>query len=249
MDKLALAIRGRAPAGTLETAHVIKNGDDCMLGILTTRRFAALGGCLAAIAAAGAIAATSRPADPRENVGVVERVQGEARIERNGLNIDVEAGRAITRRDHVTTAAGSRLLLSFNDGSRLAVGENALLVIADFMPESGRRSGALILDLVRGAIRLIASHPRQAPDKRVEVRTSAATISTQGVDMWSGPVDDKLAVLVIKGKVDVRNDAGWVMLDRKRFGTLVSSRIRAPEKPTVWPAERTKQSLLTVAFK
>lgn len=220
-----------------------------MLGFLTTRRLATLGGCLVAIASAATLAATSRPADPRDSVGVVERVQGEAHIERNGLALEAKDGQAITRRDHLKTGPGSRLLLSFNDGSRLAVGEGALLVVADFMPEAGRRSGALILDLVRGAIRLIASKPQRAPDKRVEVRTAAAIISSQGVDLWSGPVGDKLAVLVIKGRVDVRNDAGWVILDRKRLGTLVSSRVSAPEKPFVWPADRTRQSLLTVAFK
>src|SRR5690606_8240272 len=142
----------------------------------------------------------------------------------------------------------SRALLSFDDGSRLAVGENALIVIADYMRERGRRSGALILDLIRGAIRLIAAEPRESPRKRVEVRTAAATINSQGVDLWSGPVGDQIAILVIKGKVEVRNDAGLVRLDRKRLGTLVSDRTTPPEKPTVWPTKRAQQMLHTVAF-
>ncbi len=221
-----------------------------MLALLTIRRAAALAACLIAFLSAAALAATSHPADSRDRVGIVERARGKVQIERNGTVIEnVTAGHVITRRDHLSTGPNSRVLLSFKDGSRLAVGENALLVIADFMREEGRRSGALILDLVRGAIRLVAAKPKEAPTKRVEVRTAAATISSRGVDLWSGPVGDKLAVLVLKGKVDVRNDAGLVMLDRKRLGTFVSGRLSAPEKPSVWPTSRARESLLTVAFK
>lgn len=222
-----------------------------MPGLRDLRRLAAaLTTCLLALAAAAAFAASSRPVDVRDTVGVIERARGEVRIERNGAVIDdVAAGQTITRRDHVSTGAGSRVQLAFKDGSRVAIGENAMLVIADFLREEGRRSGALILDLVRGAMRLVASKPKEAPDKRVEVRTAAATISSQGVDLWSGLVGGKRAVLVIKGKVDVRNDAGLVMLDRKRFGTLVSDRLSPPEKPTIWPAHRARESLTTVAIK
>lgn len=205
---------------------------------------------LLAIATVAAFADSTRPVDIRDTVGVVERAHGEVRIERNGALVgNVVAGQTITRRDHVSTGPGSRVLLTFNDGSRIAIGENALLVIADYLREEGRRSGALILDLVRGAIRLVAAKPKEAPDKRIEVRTAAATISSQGVDLWSGLVGDKRAVLVIKGKVDVRNDAGLVMLDRKRFGTLISHRLSPPEKPTIWPSHRARESLTTVAIK
>src|SRR5262249_53989131 len=149
----------------------------------------------------------------------------------------------------LTTGLGARVLLTFNDGSRVSVGENALLVVADFVAEDGRKTGALILDLVRGAMRLSAAKPVKAPDKRVEVRTPVAVISSQGVDMWSGPLDGQLGVLVIAGKVDVRNDAGWVILDRKRLGTTVSQRAVAPQKPSVWTVESAAKSLTTVAFK
>lgn len=219
-----------------------------MLGVLTARRLAAVAASFSAVAAVAALAATDRPAAPAEHVGVIERAKGEVRVQRNGLFVDVREGEAITRRDRLATGADSRLLLSFNDGSRLSLGENSLLVIADYMREEGRRSGALILDLVRGAIRLIAAKPQMAPDKRVELRTEAATISSRWVDLWTGPVGDKRAVLVMKGKVDVRNDAGLVMLDGKRLGTIVSDRVSAPEKPAVWPARRARESLMTVGF-
>lgn len=214
------------------------------------RKIAQLAACLFAVVSAAALAANSRPQEEKERVGVIERAQGEIRIERNGLFIDnPQKGHAVTRRDHLMTGPDSRVLLAFDDGSRLAVGENAVLVIAEYLKEEGRRSGALILDLIRGAIRLIAPSPKAAPSKRVEVRTEAATIRSRGVDLWSGPVGEKRAVLVMQGKVDVRNDAGLVMLDGKRTATLVSDRLSPPEKPTRWPSHRAQESLMTVAIK
>nr|PZN74811.1 MAG: hypothetical protein DIU57_18850 [Pseudomonadota bacterium] len=213
-----------------------------------TTRFAVAASLL--ITAVAALAATSQPVDPRDRVGRIERAEGVIRIERNGLRFDnPEPGHAISRRDHVTTGPASRVLLSFDDGSRVAIGENAILVIADYLREEGRRSGALILDLIRGAIRLVSPQPKEAPNKRIELRTEAATIRSRGVDLWSGPVGGKRAVLVMKGKVDVRNDAGLVMLDGKRIATFVADRLNPPEKPVRWPAQRAHESLLTVAFK
>lgn len=249
MEKLALAIRGDAFAGTLEIALGNTYGNDDMLAAFTARRSAFLvTGLIAVAATAAALAANSKPAAPGDKVGIIQHAQGKVHVERNGLSTNVTNGDPISRRDHLMTGPASRALLAFDDGSRLAVGENAVIVVADYMREEGRRSGALILDLIRGAIRLIAAKPEKSPDKRVEVRTAAATISSQGMDLWSGPVGEQIAVLVIKGKVEVRNDAGLVTLDRKRLGTFVSNRDSAPEKPTVWPANQARQMLHTVAL-
>ncbi|MGB3718782.1 MAG: FecR domain-containing protein [Hyphomicrobiaceae bacterium] len=217
---------------------------------LRARKVAQLAACLIAVASAAALAANSRPQEEKERVGVIERAQGQIRIERNGLFIDnPRKGQAVTRRDHLMTGPDSRVLLSFDDGSRLAVGENAILVIAEYLKEEGRRSGALILDLIRGAIRLVAPSPKAAPNKRIEVRTEAATIHSRGVDLWSGPVGEKRAILVMKGQVDVRNDAGLVMLDGKRTATFISDRLSPPEKPVRWPSRRAQETLMTVAIK
>jgi hypothetical protein len=221
-----------------------------MIGTSTMTRLAvALATAFCVAGGAAVWAANSRPSEPGEPIAVIERAQGEAHLERNGIFLPVRSGQPIARRDQVATGLGGRVQMTFNDGSRLWVGENALLVVADFIAEEGRKTGALILDLVRGAVRLNAAKPVRAPDKRVDVRTPVAVISSQGADMWSGPLDGQLGVLLIAGKLDVRNDAGWVILDRKRLGTTVTQRMVAPQKPTVWSVENTAKTLTTVAFK
>jgi hypothetical protein len=179
----------------------------------------------------------------------VDRVQGEARVERGGASAPLKAGDPLRRYDYLKTENGARLSLSFRDGSRLSIGENAFVVIGDYRPEHGRKSGTLILDLREGALRLTAAEPGKAPDKRVEVRTSAGTIAARAMDVWSGPIDGQVGVLLMGGRVDVRNDAGSVVLHKKKLGTIVAHRASAPEKAVRWPSEKVKQAIRSVAFR
>lgn len=220
-----------------------------MLATSTVRTLGAVSAGLFLVSAVTTFAATSTPQRPVESVAVVQRAQGEVHIERDGVARPLAVGDVIGRRDSLSTGAASRLAVRFEDGSRITLGENSLIVVADFMAEDGRRSGALIVELISGAIRLVASNPREAPRKRVEVRTAAATtLSTKGVDLWSGPVDGQLAIIVMRGSVGVRNEAGLVTLTGKRRGTIVSHRLQPPDQPHVWPRNRARDMLHTVAF-
>ena len=212
-------------------------------------RVLAVSGSLLALAGAPALSAPSPPTGTGRPVAKVDRVRGEARVERGGASSLLKVGRRLRRSDSLKTGAGGRLSLTFRDGSRLAIGEHTVLVIGDYLPERGRKSGALILDLRKGAIRLAAAEPAKAPAKRVEVRTQAGRITARAMDVWSGPIDGKVGVLLMKGRVDVRNDAGSVVLHKKRLGTMVSHSASAPEKAVSWPPEKVKQALLSVSFK
>ncbi len=163
-------------------------------------------------------------------VAVVEQVQGRATIDKNGTAQPIVVGATVSRYDRLETSAGARLALMFKDGSRLVLGENGRVTIEDWRPEQGRSSGVLLLDLQSGAVRLTASKPSKAPDKRVELRTPVAVISVRGTDVWSGPIDSATGVMVLAGKVDVRNDAGSVLMDKPHVGTLIKDKNSPPER-------------------
>jgi hypothetical protein len=220
-----------------------------MIGFFRRCSVLAFSGSLFALACAPAMGAASQTTGNGRPVAKVERVLGETRVERAGTSSPLKAGKWLRRSDTLRTGPGARLSLTFRDGSRLAIGENTLLMIGNYQPEQGRKSGALILDLRQGAMRLTAAEPAKAPAKRVEVRTPAGSIAARSMDVWSGPMDGKVGVLLIGGRVDVRNDAGSVVLHKKRLATMVSHRASAPEKAVRWPVEKVKQALLTVAFK
>ena len=110
------------------------------------------------------------------------------------------------------------------------------------------RSGALLLDLEKGAVRLTASKPQKAPDKRVELRTPVAVIAVRGTDVWSGPIDSATGVMVLAGAIDVRNDAGSVLLDKRHAGTIVRDRSSAPERQRGFNADQVMKAMTTVDF-
>jgi hypothetical protein len=220
-----------------------------MLSVLGRRRAALLACALTATLGAAAYAATSRPVENREPVATVDRVQGDTSVDRDGLTTPLKGGEPLIRYDRIKTGAGARLSMTFNDGSTLLLGENTHISIDQFLPEQGRKSGALILDMLYGAFRLTSKEPVQAPDKRVQVRTSTAFIAARAADFWSGGIDGKFGVMLLGGSINVRNDAGSVVLDRRRHGTLIADRSIAPDQVTTWPTEKSNRALRTVAFK
>jgi hypothetical protein len=220
-----------------------------MIDFFRSCRVLAVAWGLLAFAGTPALSASTQAVGNGRAIAKVDRVLGEARVERGGASSPIKVGRWLRRSDILKTGAGGRVSLKFRDGSRLALGDNAVLVIGNYVPERGRQSGALLLDLHKGAMRLTAAEPEKAPSKRVEVRTQAGRITARAMDVWSGPIDGKVGVLLMGGRVDVRNDAGSVVLHKKRLGTMVSDPASPPERAVNWPAEKVKQALLTVSFK
>ncbi len=187
----------------------------------------------------------SLAADDRQ-IAMVEQLQGEVVLERGGRIEKLNHGQWLLRYDRLLTRNDARVALSFKDGSRLVLGENGIVTIEDWRPEHGRTAGALLLDLESGAARLIASKPQKAPDKRVEMRTPVAVISVRGTDMWSGPVDSATGIIVLSGSIDVRNDAGSVMIDKRNAGTLIRDRATAPERPRGFSPDQILKAMMTV---
>ncbi len=206
---------------------------------------------------AGVIAATTgisiNAADPvwaadEREVAVVEQVQGQATLDRTGSPRLLVVDASISRHDRLATGAGARLALTFNDGSKLVLGENGRITIEDWRPEQGRSSGVLLLDLESGAVRLTAAKAKKAPDRRVELRTPVAVISVRGTDVWSGPIDSATGVMVLAGAIEVRNDAGSVALDKPHVGTIVRDRSSPPERARGFGADQIMKAMGAIGF-
>jgi hypothetical protein len=214
----------------------------------TSCRQTLLAGSFALAAGLGGFSPEITFAADDRGVAVVEQVQGDVTLDRGGKSEKLSAGRPISRHDRLATGATARLALAFRDGSRLVLGENGALTIDDWRAEQGRTSGVLLLDLEKGAVRLTASKPLKAPDKRVELRTPVAIISVRGTDVWSGPIDSATGIIVLAGAIDVRNDAGMVLLDKQNAGTIVRDRSSAPERPRGFNADQITKAMTTVDF-
>jgi hypothetical protein len=182
-------------------------------------------------------------------LGVVERTQGEVTLLRGSKAKLATAGEQVTRGDTVSTAVDSRVALRFQDGTRLTLGERAEALIDYFVYNPIKKSGAAFIDVVKGAFRFTAGEMRDLNDKRIEVRTDQATLAADGSDFWGGRIDDVFEVLLINGRIEVRNDAGKVILQKKRMGSSVATSRTPPDVPTAWGKDKVGQAFATVAFK
>ncbi len=182
-------------------------------------------------------------------LGALERVQGEVTVLRGERALAAKNGDEIARGDTLSTAAESRLLLVFNDGTRLTLGERAEAFIEYFVYNPIKKKGAAFVDIVKGAFRFTSGRIRELNDKRIEVRAGSATFAAEGGDFWGGPIDEGYGFLLITGRIEVRNDAGMVVLHKKRVGSTFVRPGGAPDVPEPWSKEKVSQAFATVAFK
>lgn len=182
-----------------------------------------------------------------EPIGTIERVVNEATVFSESAERAATAGSRIRQGDLLQTGETGSVAVLFRDGSRLMVGSGARLGVSGFVPEQGRRPGALIITLEAGAMRLVAARAERAPARRLEVRSGAATVSSEeAVDVWCGLESGKLSVLLLSGRVRVGNWSGSVMVERRRAGTLVDNLITPPEPAYGWDRERIRRALVSV---
>ncbi len=182
-------------------------------------------------------------------LGTVNRVQGEATILRGAQTMPALAGQRVASGDTLSTADDLRLLLIFADGTQLTLGERAEAFIDHFVYNPLKKSGAAFVDVVKGAFRFTAGRIREFNDKRIEVRTRSATLAADGSDFWGGPIDDAYGILLITGRIEVRNDGGKVVMQKKRLGSTIAAPGMAPDMPVPWGKDKVGKAFATVAFR
>ncbi len=218
-----------------------------------------IAGC--ALILALAVTQTTRADDAEQgHIARIMRIQGDVQLLSTKPAQKAVIGMAVKTNDRVRTAADSRVLIVFTDGSRLSIGENAEVAIDhySYKPSSGR--GRALINFFKGAFRFTTGKISKMRDKRIEIRTRAANLAVRGTDFWVGPVDGSIGVLLLSGALDVRTSAGSVTLNGKKAGTtiavntgsnqsLVGTATAAPTAPARWADAKIQKALAQAAFK
>ncbi len=177
------------------------------------------------------LAVTSLQASAQEMAGVVERIRGEAtRYDENG-GTQLIVGSSINVDDTVSTAADSRLLVRFLDGSELTLGENARIVVDEFIFSADATSGpesAQTLAIFQGVFRFTSGVIGAADYDNVSIRTPVATIGIRGTEFIGGelfvgmpPGRPHYGFQIKDGAIQVSTPAGSVLLDEPGEGTFI----------------------------
>jgi hypothetical protein len=199
----------------------------------------------------------SYPADAATVVGSVTRIKGEARGASEGKSRDLASGAPIHLEEVITTGSGGRLELTFDDGTRLNVGEKARVRIDSFIYRPGAQANAFRVNMT-GAFRFVSGALGKTGESTMSVVTPFATIGIRGTDFWGGPIDGAYGVFLAEGAVSVETAGGETILDEPGDGMNIivtpplrgragsGGAVRGPV--TTWDPDKVERALSTVSL-
>ena len=191
----------------------------------------------------------SGQAAAQEAIGVVSRIQGEARGTRGGTTRALGLNASVFLNETVSTGEAARLEVTFIDDTRLTVGEKAKLTLDTYVFDPAAGSGTIKFG-VAGALRFVSGKVTKLVSSDVSVTTAVATLGIRGTEFWGGPIDDQaLGVFLIEGAVSVSNAAGEQILRQPGQGTNIATPGSAPGPVTIWPQDKVNRAVATVTFR
>lgn len=185
----------------------------------------------------------SANAEDRRTVGMATKVVSPAQVNNEAAAV----GTLAHMNDELRTGAKARLQVNFRDNSELTLGENARVVVDRFIFNPDEGTGEALLKTGVGAFRLATGKISELKEKKITVSTPYATLGVRGTDFWWGPIDGRFGVLLLsESKLEVRNDAGAVLIDKAGYGTdidPVKGGNGAPSRPYKWGPDKVARAL------
>lgn len=186
------------------------------------------------VGAAGLVGlAWQRPARAQDEVAVgrVTRQVGTALVVRGQATEPLAVGAEILVTDRLITQAGSRLEITFTDGTLTVLGPSTDVAVATFVL-AGDSRGEGVLSMLSGVVR--ATVAPGSGGFAIEGRVAVASV--RSTELIVEVVEDRMSVLSLEGIVDVRHEGETVGLEP---GVGVDVRAGEPlPEPRAWAAPR-----------
>jgi hypothetical protein len=180
-------------------------------------------------------------------IGQVLAVRGPVFRESGGQREAAAPGMALRVADTLVAAPGGKAKLQLNDGSILALGENAHMRIADY--QSTTNSLTTRIGLEAGAMRFLVE--KTLPGGHFEIETETAVAAVRGTDFLVEATPQRSSVALVAGSVAVRGkgsfSAAEALLTQPGDGTDVAPGA-APSPPVRWGAQRFAATLARASF-
>jgi hypothetical protein len=181
-------------------------------------------------------------------VGAVSRTQASAEALRDGGIHPLDSGSAVHQGDELRTGKGARLEVRLLDDTTLTLGEDARVVVDNFVFDPGRGVGAVAVDALTGSFRFVTGRLSTLRERQVAIRTSFADIGIRGTDFWAGPIRGVYGVLLLDGAIDVTAAGTTRILDTAGSGVDIAAPGAPPGPVVQWAAQKTDEALSSVAF-
>jgi hypothetical protein len=166
----------------------------------------------AAVLAAG-IAALVWAADGCAQ-GIVADLEGEVRV--GGRT--VASGERVSAGEVVSTGAGARAVLHFDDDQRVLLhGSTQIRIVQfDYRPQVPAADRA-VFELLRGVLRIVTGALGHRSPAAFELRTDSMIVGVRGTDFLVAVVD-RGYLSVLQGTVTASNDAGTAVFEAGKLG-------------------------------
>jgi len=179
-------------------------------------------------------------------VGAVDKVQAQVEATQAGQTRPLVVNSDVYFRDRCHSTDGARLQATLKDGTQLTLGENATLVVDEFIYDPSMSRGALSLSVIRGAFLYVGGRIEGVNGAKVQIHTPVGAIGVRGTTVWGGPIDKGYGVIVLNGEVTVAGRRGTVTLKQGQ-GTMLFNDGK-PRRPAAWPAGRMKRAVDSITF-
>jgi len=179
-------------------------------------------------------------------VGTVDKVQAEVNATQAGQTRALAINSDVYFRDRCHSTDGARLQATLKDGTQLTLGENATLVIDEFVYDPFKSRGALSVRVIKGAFLFVGGRIEGVTGAKVQIHTPVAAIGVRGTTVWGGPIDNGYGVVVLSGEVTVTARKGTVTLKQGQGTMLIGD--GKPQRAAAWPAGRMKRAVASITF-
>jgi hypothetical protein len=187
-------------------------------------------------------------ADDPAAVGVVDKVENEAKVVSGETAAAAIIGSPVHMKDELRTGPEGRLKVTFRDDTVLTLGEKASVIIDRYVYDPDQSTGATVLLATKGAFRFASGRIKEMKGSTIAVTTPMADIGVRGTEFWGGPIEGKYGVLLLEGEVVVSNQAGSVTLSQTGQGTDIPSPLDPPDPVKAWGADKIARAVASVAL-
>jgi len=114
------------------------------------------------------------------NVGIVKTMTGKVEVKRGGKTISLKKGSSVKNGDIIKTKAKSSIGITFDDGTRLSLGEKAIFVINKFIVKPSKKKYDVDLKLKKGKAVFSSGKIGKLSPKSVKFRIPEGIIGIRG---------------------------------------------------------------------